>query len=157
MFSCLSEVLTLQMTVAERDAHLQRVEAQHDLLCEKVKVLTDSLFAKEAHRNSRSRNLAHPIGWNSYEGGDGTLPSCSWDTDFSASDEHHPAFGNPMDAPRMQVSVLAAQCKALECELGTLRADRDALAHKFERSTRGAAPVTSSACCYMHTCMRLPV
>lgn len=135
------------MALAERDAQLQRVEVQNDLLSEKVKVLTDSLFAKEAHNNSRSRNLAQTVRWSSCGGGaDGTLRSCSGDTDFSATDEYHSSLGYPMEAPRMQVSVLAAQCKALECELGAVRADRDkqtevahSLESQLERTARGAA------------------
>ena len=133
-----STVCLLQMSLAERDVQLQRAETQNDLLSEKVKVLTNSLFAKEAHSKSRSRIPAQPVAWNSCGGGDGTLPSCSGDTDFSASDEQHSAFGHPMEDPRMQLSVVSAQCKALECELENLRADGDCLVRKLESATRGA-------------------
>lgn len=130
--------LGLQMTLAERDLQLQRAEAQNDLLSEKVKVLTNSLFAKESRTKWRSEIPAQPIGWTSGDGGDGSLPHCSGDTDFSATDGHS-EFENPAEDPRMQQSVLSAQCKALECELQNLRAERDSLMRKLERATRGAA------------------
>lgn len=123
------------MALAERDVQLQRVEAQNDLLCEKVKVLTDSLFHKDTQNHPTSRSHAQPVGWKSH----GTLHSCSGDDNVSARDDHHSVLTTSMEeAPSMQSAVLAAQCKALECEMGTLRADRDALERKLERSTRGA-------------------
>ena len=128
--------LGLQMTLAERDLQLQRAEAQNDLLAEKVKVLTNSLFVKESRTKQRTGIPAQPIGWTSGDGGGGSLPLCSGDTDLSASDGHS-EFGNATEDPRMQLSVLSAQCKALECELQNLRAERDSLMRKLERATRG--------------------
>jgi hypothetical protein len=128
------------MAVSERDARLQQVEAENVLLTEKVKVLTDSLFAKETQGQlSWSRNQAQPVGWRSC--GADALPSSSGETDLSAS-ENHSGFAchNAMDAPSMQVTVLSAQCKSLECELATIRAEKGELVSKLERCTRGTEP-----------------
>lgn len=133
----------VQMLLAEREAQLQRVEAQNDLLCEKVKVLTDSLFAKEAKDGLRGSSLVQPVGWNSYGSGTSTQHSCWSDTD-SRGDGHHAPYADPTEENVVQVSVVTAQCKALECELSKVRADRDTLTRKLQSATRGVYPTLQS-------------
>jgi hypothetical protein len=135
----------VQMLLVERDTQLQRLQAQNDLLTEKVRVLTESLFAQDAGRRGAQRGgmRLHAGLLQAAPGGE-SVGGDSAQSGESACDA--PSDCLALDASALQVPALAAQCHALEAARAELLHERDSLRQTLEATTRGAPHACNRAC-----------